>query len=112
MFHIFVDCKHVTNCRNTLNSLRDQTHPQGSTHAADSVEARRRIRTQRPSYKDKASRVSPDALAISRMPRARAMSPRMASNNAGSCAVRMSQTRGDCRIAVESRRRVELKAGI
>ena len=46
------------------------------------------------------------------MPRALAMSPRMAANNAGSFASGMSQTRGDCRIAVESRRRVELKAGI
>ena len=60
----------------------------------------------------KASRVSPDAMAISLMPRAPAMSLKAAANNAGSFASRMSQTRGDCRIAVESRCRVELKAGI
>ena len=65
-----------------------------------------------PQYVDlAAARLSPDALAMSLMPRARAMSPRMAANNAGSFASRMSQTRGDCRFAAESRRRVELRRG-
>ena len=47
-------------------------------------------------------------LAISLMPRARAMSPKAVANNAGLFASRMSQTRSDCRFAVENLRRVEL----
>ena len=93
-----------------LNGLRHQSHPQGRTHPADGVETRLRIRPQRlvQGFAGKPGRLGnfTHAARTGDVAQGRRQQRRIVRfQNVG-------QIGGDCRFAVESRRRVELKAGI